>query len=161
MGKTSDKGKYFERAVAKEIATQFGFKYNQNIIRTPNSGGLKYAKGDIQVLNAYFPFHVECKFGYDFDLNDLIKENAKINNFIKQADEDNIDKIPIVIVSKPYYNRYVVVKKEYLNHDNMKILSKLNKPFLFTNNYFCFLLEDLALFYNENIFKGGTKNDGK
>jgi len=155
MSKTSDKGKYFERVVAKELAKQFNLEYNNNIIRTPNSGGLKYAKGDIQVLNEYFPFHVECKFGYSFSLNDLINENAKVRKFVEQAVEDNTNKIPIVIVSKPYYNRYVIIKKEYLNHDNMKALLALDKPFLLTKDYLCFLLEDLALFYKHNLFKKG------
>jgi len=150
-----DKGKYFERKIAKEIAKIFGLEYNKDIIRTPNSGGLKYAKGDIQFLTEQteLPYHFECKFGYEISLVDIQKDNSKIKNFIKQTLNDcSKHKIPLLIISKPYFNIYVIVIRKYVNFNKIDKLLKLSFVML-TMKYLVFDFKDFKQIHDWGILK--------
>lgn len=149
MGKSS--WKYFERQIAKKIATQWGFKYNENVLRTPGSGSMSNFKGDIIVIGEDFPLHIECKFGYDFTLEDIIKNKASIQSFIKQANTDApATKIPVVILSKPYYGVYVIIDLNYVVIKNL-LKTKLS-VLLLTDNYLIIKFDDLKKAYDVGMF---------
>ena len=78
-----EKGKAFERMIAKMIVAKFAKTgiTNKDCYRTPNSGGHPYANvvdpGDLVVspkLLEYFPFHVECKHWKDIQIEHLFVE---------------------------------------------------------------------------------------
>jgi len=143
--------KNFERKVAEEIANQWGFKYKEEVIRTPCSGGMKNFKGDVIVIGKEFPFHLEAKFGYDFVLEDIVKDKKNIKAFIKQAEEDSPEnKIPVVIASQPYYGRYVIIRKSRVIPE--KIDFSVLSFFMLTTNYLVILLADLKKTYDMGVF---------
>lgn len=149
MSKTS--WKYFERKIAKNIAGQWGLTYNENIIRTPGSGSMANFKGDIIVIGEQFPLHLECKFGYDFSLEDIVKNKAIIKSFIKQAKEDAPSgKIPVVLVSKPYYGVYAIISTVNVNKTVLKPCKELSF-FMITDKYLVVLVEELKIVYDRGL----------
>lgn len=135
--------KYFERRIAKKIADMWGLTYNETVLRTPGSGSMSNFKGDIIVIGEHFPLHIECKFGYEFNLEDIIKEKATIKSFIKQAEEDcPKNKIPVVILSRPYYGIYVIIDLKHVN-TNFPLDTIFLTFVMRTNNYLVIQLEDL------------------
>jgi Holliday junction resolvase len=146
-------GKYFERTVAKEIGKQFGWEYNTDIIRTPNSGGMVYEKADIVVIGKDFPYHIECKYGYDISLANIEKNSKLVAKFYKQAEGGcTFDRTPIVVVSKPYYNRYFFVKKKYVLPDRI-VLDFFNSTFcMVTAEYIVFHLDDFKFWHDKGVF---------
>ena len=120
MSKQKEKGKYFERQIAKKIQTILCLKENE-CIRSPNSGNGEYEFGDIYFSNPHaYPFCIECKFGYDWDIRTIFpKLNKQLSNFLEQAEQAKdkmVSKLHIqcklccVILSKPYYPTYVITK---------------------------------------------------
>jgi len=93
-----EKGKRFERRIAKTLSQMFG----QDIRRTPNSGGLSL-KGDIMTVQEgpLKRFHYELKH----------HETVKIWDFIKQSQADaDPGKIPLVIFTRNQADDYVTLK---------------------------------------------------
>jgi Holliday junction resolvase len=142
--------KYFERRIAKEIAVQWGLAYNENVLRTPGSGSMSNFKGDIIVIGEDFPLHIECKFGYDFTLEDIVKNTASIRAFVKQANTDAPkNKIPVVILSKPYYGVYVIIDLKFVN-TNFPIENTVTKFLIKTEHYLVIKLDAL-----KRVYEGG------
>jgi hypothetical protein len=92
--RSSHKGSGYERKIAK-ILNESVFGYDA-VYRQTNSGGLKRKTlytGDIVPLNnsglMSFPFHLELKKGYKWDVLDLITgKNQVLHKFWKQVIKD-------------------------------------------------------------------------
>jgi Holliday junction resolvase len=155
MGKSS--WKYFERRIAKKIADLWGLKYNENILRTPGSGSMSNFKGDIIVIGENFPLHIECKFGYEFSLEDIIKNKASIKSFVKQAEDDSPEgKVPVVILSRPYYGVYVIIDRKHILLTKFwtnDLATKLTF-YMITENYLVISVEDLKTVFDGEVFSG-------
>jgi hypothetical protein len=146
-------GNNFEREVAKKIAAQFKLD-PEDVFRTPSSGGMdkKKFKGDVTVLNRYFPLHIEAKFGYDFELQDIAKKKY-IEDFVYQAVSDEFAagphrKTPIVVIAKPYYDRYVIIPIGFAAIRDPEIVTESLQRlsfFMLTPKYAVVLLDELAL----------------
>ena len=102
-GQGINKGKSFERLVAKLLTTETGVKWN----RVPNSGGFATAQGvedsrfqgDVFTENEdYAGYCVECKItGTNFNLNELFKPKGKLYSWWKQAESESKDKKPVLV----------------------------------------------------------------
>jgi len=136
--KASRKGKYFERLVAKELAKQLDKPYKSVVVRTPNSGGLQW-KGDIQFLDG-FPLYVECKFGYNLNLDSIMRGDQKIRYWWTKAKKEakTENKTPVLIFSQPRFERYVLIDYSMIKGDLSVIPHILTKDGLviFPLNYF-------------------------
>ncbi len=146
--KGAEKGKRFEREVAKEICRQFGWEYKVDMARTPNSGGLQL-KGDIVVynINLQFPLHIECKFGYNFTATDIVKESSNLQKFMQQAVNDcPPGKIPVLVASSSRQPRYIIFRSKDIFVD---LFIGLNLSFtIITDNYIATSLEHLEKITN-------------
>lgn len=102
------KGKNFERKVAKILTEKLGMEFN----RTPQSGGMRWASdnnvyGDI-VTPDDFPFIIECKNRENWNFDQLMKGECKeFDSWVKQVEEDcsrynknNKEKLPLIIFTK-------------------------------------------------------------
>ncbi len=101
----NQKGKRFEREVCKIINN----KFDSNVIRTPQSGGLSI-KGDIIDINPDSPlydYHWECKN----------QEKLNIWKALAQARADKpMGKIPVVVMTRNFENNYACLELEdFLN----------------------------------------------
>lgn len=149
--------KYFERRIAKKIADLWGLKYNENILRTPGSGSMSNFKGDIIVIGENFPLHIECKFGYEFSLEDIIKNKASIKSFVKQAEDDSPEgKVPVVILSRPYYGIYVIIDNKHVLLTKFWVngIAKILKFYMITENYLVINVDDLKTVFDGEVFSG-------
>ena len=102
---SNQKGKRFEREVAK-ILNQ---KFDTNVRRTPQSGGMSI-KGDIIDINPDSPlydFHWECKN----------QEKLNIWKALAQARADKpMGKIPVVVMTRNFENNYACLElDDFLN----------------------------------------------
>lgn len=110
---SQQKGKRKER----EIAHILNRKFNANVRRTPNSGGLSF-KGDIVSLRGIISeFHWEIKN----------QETIQIWGFMEQAIRDcPIQKIPLLVFSRAFTDNYVALRlDDFLNL--VKELEELRK----------------------------------
>ena len=101
----NQKGKRFEREVCKIINN----KFDSNVRRTPQSGGLSI-KGDIIDINpdsALYDYHWECKN----------QEKLNIWKALAQARNDKpMGKTPVVVFTKNFENNYACLELEdFLN----------------------------------------------
>lgn len=117
VGKAS-KGSAFERQFAKDFGEAV-YNDGQALWRSHGSGGLKrsnYYTGDIVPVDnsLYFPFHIELKRGYNWDVHKLISDRVVFDkgshdfiDFIFKAVKDNKTNKK----NQPYL--MIVVKKDY------------------------------------------------
>ena len=115
------KGSNFERKIAKILNERLNTK---EFNRTPGSGAFAtthqglpdYLKiqGDL-ITPSGFPFVVECKNGYDVQIDDLFKRKSDFFSFIKQAQSDAKagKKEWMVIYQKTRRMAMVIVSKAY------------------------------------------------
>ena len=115
------KGSTFERKIAKMMNERFETK---EFSRTPGSGAFATShknlpenlriSGDL-ITPITFPFVVECKNGYDVQLDDLFKRKSDFHSFVKQAQGDakGANKDWMVIYQKTRRMALVVVGKPY------------------------------------------------
>jgi hypothetical protein len=84
-----NKGKAFERRIAKDILKAFPNFRPKDCYRTPMSGGHPFAdSGDLCVspsLQKLFPFVCECKHYRSFSLRDLLPPTKQFQSWIGQA----------------------------------------------------------------------------
>jgi Holliday junction resolvase len=145
------KGSNFERKIAKILNERFETK---EFSRTPGSGAFATThknlpenlriQGDL-ITPTTFPFVVECKNGYDVQLDDLFKRKSDFKSFIAQAQNDashagkewmviyqKTRRMAIVIVGKPYS-----IKPE-LVLDGLYFIYPLNEFLKLSNEVFGF-----------------------
>ncbi len=115
------KGSNFERKIAKILNERLDTK---EFSRTPGSGAFATThknlpenlriQGDL-ITPTSFPFVVECKNGYDVQLDDLFKRKSDFKSFISQAQKDasHANKEWMVIYQKTRRMAMVVVGKQY------------------------------------------------
>ena len=115
------KGSNFERKIAKILNERLNTK---EFSRTPGSGAFATThknlpenlriQGDL-ITPTSFPFVVECKNGYDVQLDDLFKRKSDFKSFISQAQKDasHANKEWMVIYQKTRRMAVVVVGKQY------------------------------------------------
>jgi hypothetical protein len=115
------KGSNFERKIAKILNERLNTK---EFSRTPGSGAFATThknlpenlriQGDL-ITPTSFPFVVECKNGYDVQLDDLFKRKSDFKSFISQAQKDasHANKEWMVIYQKTRRMAMVVVGKQY------------------------------------------------
>ena len=105
----NQKGKRFERDVAKSLNEKFG----TNVRRTPSSGGLSI-KGDIiDTSGVLSEFHFECKN----------QESLNIWKALEQAECDRPrGRLPVVVFTRNHHDTYACMKFE----DWMNIVKELN-----------------------------------
>lgn len=105
------KGKRFELKIAKDLAK----KFDTNIRRTPNSGGLSI-KGDILTTSGILSeYSWECKN----------QEKLNIWKALHQSEGDaaGTRKTPVVVFTKNFENDYAALRYE----DFVNILLELNE----------------------------------
>lgn len=81
--KSSDKGKTFERRIAKVLSDWCGIE----LIRTPMSGAWQGTSGDIlpKSRSQFFPFLIECKNQEDWSLEQLLAGVGPFQSWLKQV----------------------------------------------------------------------------
>ena len=145
------KGSTFERKIAKMLNERFETK---EFSRTPGSGAFATThknlpehlriQGDL-ITPATFPFVVECKNGYDVQLDDLFKRKSDFKSFISQAQKDasHANKDWMVIYQKTRRMAMVVVGKQFqvkpeLVLDGTYFIYPLNEFLKLSNDIFGF-----------------------
>tara|TARA_R100001443_G_scaffold113436_1_gene128095 strand:+ start:10256 stop:10609 length:354 start_codon:yes stop_codon:yes gene_type:complete len=111
MLNANQKGKRFELRIAKDLAK----KFDTNIRRTPNSGGLSI-KGDILTTSGILSeYSWECKN----------QEKLNIWKALHQSESDAIGtlKTPVVVFTKNHENDYCALRYE----DFINILLELDE----------------------------------
>jgi len=115
------KGSTFERKIAKILNERLGTK---EFSRTPGSGAFATShknlpdhlriQGDL-ITPVDFPFVVECKNGYDVQIDDLFKRKSDFHSFVKQAQSDakSAKKDWMVIYQKTRRMALVIVGERY------------------------------------------------
>lgn len=85
---SSDKGKSYERKIAKALSIWCGFE----LIRTPMSGGWQGTSGDIKPKDAtkLFPFVLECKKQEQWNMEQILSNEGSFFAWIKQAEAEII-----------------------------------------------------------------------
>ena len=145
------KGSTFERKIAKMLNERFETK---EFSRTPGSGAFATThknlpehlriQGDL-ITPSTFPFVVECKNGYDVQLDDLFKRKSDFKSFISQAQNDashaNKDwmviyqktrRMALVVVGKPFQVKpEVVLDGKYFIYPLNEFLKLSNEVFGF------------------------------
>jgi len=141
------KGSNFERKIAKVLNERFGTK---EFSRTPGSGAFATThrnlpehlriQGDL-ITPVTFPFVVECKNGYDVQLDDLFKRKSDFKAFISQAQNDasHADKDWMVIYQKTRRMALVVVGKPY----------QIKPELVLDGSYFIYPLNEFLKLSNE------------
>lgn len=81
--KSSDKGKNYERTIARELSKWCGFE----LIRTPMSGAWPGTSGDILPKNRsqFFPFLVECKKVEGWTMEQIMSGNGLFSEWVEQV----------------------------------------------------------------------------
>ena len=145
------KGNAFERKIAKLLNERLGTK---EFSRTPGSGAFATShknlpehlkiQGDL-ITPSQFPFIVECKNGYDVQIDDLFKRKSDFKSFVKQAQSDaksagkewmviyqKTRRMAIVIVGKPYSTSpELCLNSEYFIYPLNEFLKLPNEVFGF------------------------------
>lgn len=116
--KQKAKGKYFEDRIAEHIKNTLNLRENE-CTRSPNSGNGEFEFGDIFFTDPLrYPYVLECKFGYDWDLKSLFPRlNKQLSKFLQQNNEavekykskmHQTPRFSGVILSKPYADPIVL-----------------------------------------------------
>tara|TARA_R110002167_G_scaffold319086_1_gene524789 strand:+ start:115 stop:630 length:516 start_codon:yes stop_codon:yes gene_type:complete len=145
------KGSNFERKIAKILNERFNTK---EFNRTPGSGAFATTHKDLPdhlriqgdlITPVTFPFVIECKNGYDVQLDDLFKRKSDFKSFISQAQNDasHADKDWMVIYQKTRRMAIVIVGKPYsikpeLVLDGLYFIYPLNEFLKLSNEVFGF-----------------------
>jgi len=141
------KGSNFERKIAKLLNERFGTK---EFSRTPGSGAFATThknlpenlriQGDL-ITPTSFPFVVECKNGYDVQLDDLFKRKSDFKSFISQAQKDasHANKEWMVIYQKTRRMALVIVGKPY----------QVSTELVLDGRYFIYPLNEFLKLSNE------------
>jgi len=134
------KGSTFERRIAKLLNERFD---TTEFCRTPGSGAFGSTHALPQYLIVHgdlitpqnFKYVIECKNGYDVDLDDLFKENSEFYKFIEQAKKESADcgKEWMVIYKKNRRKELIVVNSP---------LDFLEEWVSIKDKYYIYLLED-------------------
>jgi len=114
-----NKGKSFERQLAKHLTSVFGL----NFVRVQNSGSFVGGKnsfrlekltnsqqlattGDLMVPEELGHLTFECKFYKDFSFASLLSENKQLDGWIKQA--KNANKVWFLVVKVNHTEPFIV-----------------------------------------------------
>ena len=126
--KQKAKGKYFEDKIAEHIKHTLNLRENE-CTRSPNSGNGEFEFGDIFFTDPIrYPYVLECKFGYEWDLKSLFpKLNKQLSKFLKQ-NEDAVEKYKIKMKQTPRFSG-VILAKPYFD------------PIVLTNFFECDMIE--------------------
>ena len=147
------KGSTFERKIAKMLNERFGTK---EFSRTPGSGAFATShknlpeqlriQGDL-ITPSTFPFVVECKNGYDIQLDDLFKRKSDFKAFVSQAQNDaqHAGKDWMVIYQKTRRMALVIVGEPYQVTPE---LSLNGKYFIYPLNEFLKLSNEVFGFHS-------------
>jgi hypothetical protein len=141
-GKSGRKGSANERKKAKEFGL---FLYGSDCLyRTHGSGSVRRGShnysGDIAPLpnsHVYFPFHMELKKGYDWQLQKVIRgRKDQFMDFWIKAEKDREDTkkdqpFIILFLSKDREYNYAVCDFDFIGSCGKKMLS--NEDFIFIN----------------------------
>lgn len=134
------KGSRVELEIAKKFTERFGVKF----FRTPFSGSFytnnkielnEHQAGDIYCEDDNFKFCIEIKARKDISFFQFL--NGYFDNFILQAEKNNKNKEPLLII-------------KINNHPIFCLLKKENK--IKYGDYGIFYLKDLFSFNNEYFF---------
>jgi len=148
---SSNKGKVYERKIAKILSKWCGFE----LIRTPMSGAWQGTAGDIKpkqnelalhLSGLSFPFTVECKNTKSWQFHQIFKREGEFYSWVKQVerevDEDesmsNQEKYPLLIFSANYAPDYIAFpghSLEFLHNMNLSpvlYLSHLDEYWMVT-----------------------------
>lgn len=128
------KGKNFERKIAKELTSWWGYEFNSS----PASGALHWSSsnnvaGDLVVpLEANFPFVIECKKHEDWTIENLFLNNKDIKNWWAQVvgDAKEVHKTPILIFSRNRAKSFVTMP---YNESLIKEIEKREFPLMVSN----------------------------
>jgi len=97
VGSAKAKGRDFQKAIAKDIRELYGLE-ERDVVSTPAS-----VPGEDILLSEkakeVFPFSVECKR----------TEKASIWSWIKQAEQNKDDRVPIVVFRRSRMKPYVLI----------------------------------------------------
>ena len=141
------KGSSFERKIAKTFNERLGTK---EFSRTPGSGAFATShknlpdhlriQGDL-ITPSEFPFVVECKNGYDVQIDDLFKRKSDFHSFVKQAQGDakSAKKEWMVVYQKTRRMALVIVGKPYSVSPELSLSGK----------YFIYPLDEFLKLPNE------------
>ena len=153
MNYNKEKGKAYERKVAKHLSKIFELSFT----RTPNSGAyvgganafrmktlsdsqILLTEGDIIVPDEIRNLKIECKARKKFLFHKLFSDNKDINDWIKQAKGESNDKIWFLLIKVNNYGEYICFDQQlfetftfdnFLVYDDVVIVSYTN---FFENN---------------------------
>lgn len=84
--KSSNKGKDYERKIAKLLSDWCGFE----LIRTPMSGAWQGTAGDIipKDRSKHFPFLVECKKQENWSLEQILESHGPFSSWVTQVQQE-------------------------------------------------------------------------
>lgn len=126
--KSGEKGKRFEREIAKTFSEWCGF----TLIRTPMSGAWSGSNGDIvpESRTNSFPICVECKHHKDFDFSLLLRSKGIIISWINQAvsqslqdsQKNNQITYPLIIFKKDRQKPFVIFPYRILEESVLELL---------------------------------------
>ena len=141
------KASNFERKMAKTLNERF---HTKEFSRTPGSGAFATShknlpdhlriQGDL-ITPSNFIYVVECKNGYDIQLDDLFKRKSDFHSFVKQAQSDakSAGKKWMVIYQKTRRMAIVVVGEPYSVSPELSLSGK----------YFIYPLDEFLKLPNE------------
>jgi hypothetical protein len=144
------KGNTFERKVAKMLNEAF---HSKEFCRTPGSGAFATTHqnlpdhlkihGDL-ITPKNFLFVIECKNGYDIQLDDPFKRKSDFWSFIRQAqsDAEASNKKWLVVYQKTRRTALVVVGERY----------NLNKEMVVDGTYYIYTLADFLTLPKDTFF---------
>jgi Holliday junction resolvase len=132
MKNSQNKGKNFERLIAKKLTETLGIEFK----RTPQSGASPLGQdwqllGDIVTKDSNWEYCIELKKQEGWEFKDFFNKKSKIYKWWEQAEEQatKISKIPVLIFSKNYDDIYVMMKiKDFENIKNFFIM--INNEFV-------------------------------
>jgi hypothetical protein len=144
------KGATFERKIATMLNERF---HTKEFSRTPGSGAFATShknlpenlriQGDL-ITPTWFKFVVECKNGYDLQIDDLFKRKSDFWSFIRQAERDaqGAHKEWMVVYQKTRRVAMVIVPKQYgvkpeLVLNETYFIYPLNEFLKLPNEVFC------------------------
>ena len=141
------KGASFERKIAKMLNERFN---TTEFNRTPGSGafGTTHAlpqhlivHGDL-ITPQNFKYVIECKNGYNVDIEDLFRSKSPFYSFIDQARKDarKVNRDWMVIYKKDRKKELVVVSAQEALQSPF---DSLDRYLLIKGKYYVYLLQDV------------------